>query len=411
MKNYIQEEDLRSFFSNDEIDILMKEGVIKYNGRKFYYENLRTLTAFVKYLLSAEVRNISFADKILDFSFYLFPNYSLTTNLAFYRSIQEKDYTDSFKYLKILLNCTNPFYQKFFRVVLFLMDYVTVVPDELKEKINSFKKNDYLLTEKELKSVKNGQKFQELYYAVIYNRFGRANNLLSSIRFEGEEANINTVLLKELITKAMNKRSDFNNFLVKLIKENNIIGAILFLEREKSERRICLRDKFVLKSLYDLASLDYRNAFCVKDCSEDANVYDAINAKNYEVAKKRLEVYETEEYSVLLKVINTILLRLEESKNNPNKVSLTDDEAMILFSKLLDSGVTVAGAAHILRLPIEKSLVFAMNIVDNLKMSGQMEKSDKLLTEIESIHLKSEDLVTLREQLKNEIISKSKHTI
>lgn len=377
--NYgVSKDNLDEFFTKEQLERLIKEGLIHDKEGKYFYSSIRNFTAFIKFLMSSKGDDSVLADSLLNFCFSTFPNYYPTTHMAFIKAIEENDYQSSFKYFEILLRCPNAYYSKLYRIILLLLDYITELPANLKTVLNGLRKEDFLSNEEEIRTQKNGALFQELYYSIIYSRFHKACTVLKRIRFEGNEAHQDTALILKLVNRALNKQKKYKNTLIELIKSGDIRGSIRCIEEERSFFG-SVRDKYMLYVLYDMERMKYLGTCEPQNCDDTCNIYDAIEARNYVFAKQMMEKLDNREsiLSILLDLI------IEEAKElEDKKVSLTSEGRINLVISLLDEGISILGITRIAWMSITEVFNLGLQRVSDLIEKRDINRAKAILIQL-----------------------------
>ena len=231
--NKITKKDLAKYnFLPNEIDeLLKKEYLIKKSS--YFVVNIKDL--FIKGKKNFNKQNFDMAYLYFEKCYELDPNHEPTNFYLFYYSISAGNYDKAFKYFEVMNNTDNPNYINDNNFYLYMLSFITDIPDKYSEKIKKMRIKDITvdLFDNRYGSIDSTNKIR---IAMYEKKHIYAANLFSEV-IQVENVIIHNKLLETLLNKVSEKRELYENNILNYInlkQYDEIIKLLLDIEQKQN---------------------------------------------------------------------------------------------------------------------------------------------------------------------------------
>lgn len=220
-------------------------------------------------------------------AFEINPDNMRACSMLLLLSLGNHDFDNFFKYLETLDKKDEKFSHKKFNLILYLINFLTKVP----EKYNNYLNN---LTVNDLYEKTNDEEINKYNKAVagdvFHQSFGHLIGLINT-RIDNNFLDEIELLIYKLVSKVANYHEEFNEKLITLIKVNNYEQALLLLEKkEKNDVLSKLHNiiKVIMKKMIDVK----KNNVTEVNVTKTSSVLEALENNNFKLALEIEQNYE-----------------------------------------------------------------------------------------------------------------------
>lgn len=328
-RDYLSTQDLLSFgFNKNDLTKMIEDGKLK-RPRRGYYEvgNVDGLFNYVKVLFGKRYRNTERAIKGLNKCVRLAPENKSIQTRVFLNSIYEEKYDDAFKAFEFLDKTDNDFYKQDNNFWLYLLSFITEVPEQYRERVKNMTFEDMMILD-------GDKRFTDKYTQnnLRRNAFNQRFKNARSMEIPEVDKKINYAISDKLLSYAVRQNIQDHNHLFELIFDGNYEEAISLLEGAKEYRGLNRNDNNILIVLKDLVSIMDGNLSEV-NYEEVSTLTRAINNHNYVRALEILDKYDSDNKNRTNKCLTHLINKyLDEVK----KLGVSDKKVMPVVTEEFD---------------------------------------------------------------------------
>ena len=310
-RDYLSTQDLLALgFNKNDLTKMIENGKLK-RPRRGYYEvgNVDGLFNYVKILFGKRFRNTERAIKGLNKCVRLAPENKSIQTRVFLNAIFEEKYDDVFKAFEFLDKTDNEFYKQDNNFWLYLLSFITEVPEQYKERIKNMTFEDMMILDGD-KRFSDKITQNNLRRNAFNQRFKNAR----SMEIPDTDKKINYAISDKLLSYAVRQNIEDHNHLFELIFDGNYEEAISLLEGAKEFRGLNRNDNNILIVLKDLVSI--MDGVIPEVNYEEVNaVTKAIKNHNLERALELLDKYDSDNKNRTNKCLTHLINKyLDEKK-------------------------------------------------------------------------------------------------
>lgn len=380
--------ELNSYGLNSkDLNVLIEEGKLE-RVKRGYYRFLAFNNLF-KYGIEL-IRNgkVEEATKCFLKCYELEPNNKDVCFRLILMYILNEDYEEAFKYFEIIMSNANNHYARDNNLFLYLLCYITDIPQEYKEYVRTFKKSDLELHPDD-RRYKGTHAHNKIRNAVFQDKFSYALKLFNEMHIK-VKLNIQNQILKTLLKQAATAKDRAREVLLELAKTKKYKEIVDYLKEEERKHKLNNLDCSILiiaeqltniidygiypenrgiESIGLFTNIDYGNYKAALQISNDYNERNNINCKedvlnillvdiNNLIEKKELELSAKEEEEERIEITST-------AEVNTNRSSTFQDVIKYLFNN--DLGNTFKSLASYLKTINQSKYEFL--VVNLIKLS------------------------------------------
>jgi len=280
--NRITNKDLAKYnFSSNEIDDLIKdEYLIKKNS--YLVVNIKDL--FIKGKKMFNKRNLDRAYLCFKKCYELDSTDEPTNFYLFYYSISDGNYDKAFQYFETMNITTNPNYINDNNFYLYMLNFITNVPDKYSEKLKNMRIKDITvdLFDNRYSSIDSANKIR---IAMYEKKFSYANTLFSEI-IQGENVLVYNKLIEILINRASDKQKAYENDILNLINKKKYEDIVNYLVNLEEKQNLSEVENWILKLAMQIKEIKTTLQVPEKQAKSHKSFNDVIENKNYFLALK-----------------------------------------------------------------------------------------------------------------------------
>lgn len=346
------QELLGAGFTNKDLTRLIESGKLKRVKRGLYeLENAQGLFKYTQILFSKRYRDLDRAKKGLKRCIEIEPdNGSIHTRL-FLDSIVTGDFEQALQSFQVMDKTDNQFYMRDQNLWLYMLSFVTELPEEYKQKVKNMKLVDVLTIEKD-KRYSDRLLQNRIRNAIFRHNFKEALEL-SKGSLPNCDKKIGSVITEKLLSKVIEVHVRDHDHLYDLISNCNYEEAEQLLLGAKELHGINPADEQFLVVLQDLISIIRDKKIPEVDYSKDiVSFNDALMAHDYTTLMKIYRCSSNRKFSKSSKFMGILLervdseiskLKLVNSNETPvaeevvEEVTPVNEEANTMFANIAAS--------------------------------------------------------------------------
>lgn len=334
-KDLLTTQDLLNIgFTNKDLTRLVESGKIKRVKRGYYeLDSVAGLLTYSKILSSKKVQNYERYRKALEKCAKLEPDNGSVQVRLLTNYLYQRDWENALKCFEVLDKTDNEFYKKDQNLWLYLMSFVTELPEEYKERVSKIKYEDIASINGDVrysdKALQN-----KIRSAIIFQKFNEAQDLISSSQ-ECKSKKPYAFVTKSLLTAAINANILGHNYIYELIDEENYSEVVRLLVGSMNIHGITLTDKQLLTLVQDLRLVLEEGRIPEVEASENEQSFSQV-IFNHDY-KKALQIYEERSQIKSNKYIGILLTKINEEIE---KLEIEESEKSKAASKGFNSVVS-----------------------------------------------------------------------
>lgn len=324
-------------FSSCDITNLINEEALKREKIDSYlFVDDKNLFKYGNILIS--LRKYDKAEKCFERCYKINP-FSYENNFQlFMRMVTHKNYDNAFKYLDNFLN--NSFYKSDIYFYLYLLSFVTDIPDKYKFYINK-------LTLSSIKISKSDDRYKrpklhnQLRQAVLNQRFWYAYKILGEI-LKCEKNNQEIEMIRILLHQVTKKQKEINNKLITLLKYQDYESIIKIIEDIEKFHNLNMIDEYILMLAKELEKINKTKVIPKIADGKSENVFDAIYNHDYVLALELSRKYNLkngidEEQNIIYCFLKEIVCLISKTQEN-GKYNV--EQNILKAMRLINSGIS-----------------------------------------------------------------------
>ncbi len=270
-------------FHAKDISDLIKEGKLQRLKRGYYsLLSIDDLFYYGKRLIS--MKEYEKATKCFLTCYQLNPQHLGSCFQLFLRSIQSKNYEKAFEYFEHFYESENENYNHDSNYYLYLLNIITELPEHHREYARYLKLSDISANYND-KRYSNHQLYNKIRISSLNQRFVLALRQLNEAIHENNGIiTVQDIVVKTLLTQAIEKQQETKKRIIKLINEKKYDEVIQFLQNMDTKHGLSRADQYTLVLIKDLTKIIKTGEIPKKQIFSTDKVLDAIEGKNYELA-------------------------------------------------------------------------------------------------------------------------------
>lgn len=334
-------------FNNHDIAKLVEEGKIR-RVRRGYYDLVECdgLFKYANVLFSKRVFNVERGKKALERCLEIDPTNGSVHTRLFNSALYSRDYDKVFEHFQVLDNKDKENYKKDLNLWLYLLSFITDVPEEYLSRVKNMQVSDVLTlsTDERYADKLNQNLFRN---SVIGNRLGEAEAVFSnSVEAKEKNKKIYTLITEKLLKDAIVCNSKKHDLIYTLIIKGYYHDAKSILEKESELHGLAGTDQFMLTIINDMIGLIEDGEIpCIeerKDKELGTYIDDVIRRHDYRRALELYNNYCVGDNSLNSKYLGIMLERINAEIYKAELVSEYDNKEYTLEEMLpLEENVVV----------------------------------------------------------------------
>lgn len=305
------QELLGAGFTNKDLTRLIESGKIKRVKRGFYeLENTQGLFRYTQILFSKRYRNLDRAIKGLKRCIEIEPENGSIHSRMFLNAIVTEDYEQALKSFAVMDKTDNQFYKRDQNLWLYMLSFVTDLPDEYKDRVKNMKVVDLITIEKDKRY--SDRLLQNKIRNAIFNHHFKEALELSKGKMPSSDKKLGSIITEKLLSKAIGVSVRDHEHLYDLISNCNYEEAAQLLLGAKELHGINPADEQFLVVLQDLIGIINEKKIPEVDTAKSISSFsDALMAHDYETLLKIYRSSSNRKFSKSSKFMGILLERVD----------------------------------------------------------------------------------------------------
>lgn len=336
-KELTTKELLELGLNSHDLTNLVNEGKLRRVRRGFYdLEKCDGLFNYANILASKKYKKYDRFQQAINRCLEIDPNNGKIHARLFLDSLHKNNFDQAIESIRVLSNGDNSAYTKDANLWLFLLSFITELPDDLKEKVSGLKLEDVLTREDDLR-YEDKLSQNKIRSNIMNYKFSQANDELNELNIKKKPIYI--LITEKLL--GMVKYYDMRN-------QHNI-GDLLVEGKYEEVRDLLIRDrdlhglsnsnKEILMILEDLISvINDKKIPEVENMPDSEYLFVEIQKHNYERALQLYRDFPVKNVSRSVKSVGLLLERINEEINKLKK----DDSRSLSVGSDIFVGITNA---------------------------------------------------------------------
>lgn len=336
-KELTTKELLELGLNSHDLTNLVNEGKLRRVRRGFYdLEKCDGLFNYANILASKKYKKYDRFQQAINRCLEIDPNNGKIHTRLFLDSLHKNNFEQAIESIRVLSNGDNVAYMKDANLWLFLLSFVTELPEDLKEKVSGLKLEDVLTREDDLR-YEDKLSQNKIRSNIMNYKFSQANDNLNELNIKKKPIYI--LITEKLL--GMVKYYDMRN-------QHNI-GDLLVEGKYEEVRDLLIRDrdlhglsnsnKEILMILEDLISvINDKKIPEVENIPDSDYLFVEIQKHNYERA---LQLYRDFPVKNVSRSVKSVGLLLERINEEINKLKMDDSRSLSIGSDIF-VGITNA---------------------------------------------------------------------
>lgn len=368
--------ELNSYGLNSrDINTLINQDIIRRKKRGFYeISNINFLYNYSRKLLKQKKyeKSQKCFEKILKIN----PNHFETNFDMFCQSICKDNYEDTYKYFDRIISTTSKFYHTDYNIYLYLLNFITEVPQKYARYTSCLRLEDLIIDEKDFR-YSDVNKYNNVINAMMQRKFSYALHLLNNIIEEKKYKTRQDIIIINLLYDVFMAEKEDKNNILNYVKEKDYDSIIKILDIKSKKVGLSFNEEIINILASDIKYFK-NNKYIPKPLKEERFSFrEAIDNYNYELAlnirKEYIETYNIscEEDSIYLLLNEICILKKELCLHSNKTIELEDDtkkEETVSVAKKEEIGnVTLNDVLNSLMAnDLEKNLVILKDYMLNI---------------------------------------------
>ena len=317
-KELTTKELLELGLNSHDLTNLVSEGKIRRVRRGFYdLEKCDGLFNYANILASKKYKNYERFHQALNRCLEIEPNNGKVHTRLLLDSLHKNNFEQAVESIRILSNSSNDAYKRDANLWLFMLSFVTELPDYLKKKVSSLKLEDVLTREDDLRY--DDKLSQNKIRSNIFNyKFSYASDDLNELNIKKKP--IYFLITEKLLSMVkyydMRNQQNISNLLIDG-KYEEVRGLLI---KDRDLHGLSVANKEILIILEDLIGvINDKKIPEVENMPDSDYLYVEIQKHNYERALQLYRDFPVKNVSCGVKSVGLLLERINEEINKLNK--------------------------------------------------------------------------------------------
>lgn len=312
-------------FTSKDLNDLIQNGSIERVKRGFYsLKDIDKLFYYGKKLIANKEHDK--ATLCFEKCYELNPNHLGACFQLFIRSIQDKNYERAFELYDKLSQSENEFYNIDLNFYLYLLSIITEVPEKNRDYARYLKLEDIRVLDND-KRYSNIQMQNKIRTAVLQRKFPYALKLLNDLTAKNGRLTIQDIVTKTLLLQVLNVETISKNLIADYINKKNYEEIVNHLLNKQQRHNLSIAEEYILKLTKQIIEIKTTSKVPCKDIVQTESLFEAIDAKNYDLAFKISADYNNNNNSIkmLLKDICSMINELNQ-KSSDEEVPVQEEK-------------------------------------------------------------------------------------
>ena len=338
-------------FNSTDINKLIDNNTIERVKRGFY--SFKDINSLFEYGIKlAKEKNYNISNKIFEKCYELNPNNYKYCLQFFTICIHERKYDKVFEIYERLYNLSSENEKIDLGYYMYLLNYITDIPDKYKEKVKSL---DYY----SIKIPSNDERYSDVMSynrirsAAIRGKFSSSCKILYTITINNKGYTLQDIIEKTLLVQTINEEKKSRNHVISLVNEKKYNEVIEYLERKKEKIKLNTIEEYIIRLAEDYLIIKNTSTIPKEKNIETDNLFEAISANKFDLAlrinndfnKKRNISNEDNTINIILTDICELIKSLKKNNNKEvcqNEKTYSDNYFMSLMSSLMNNDIDSA---------------------------------------------------------------------
>lgn len=274
-------------FNEDDIEELLDRGIISYIDDSTYkFEDVDGLFNVAEELLKDNKfqEGKSYLKKVLEMD----KEHNEAWNRLLFQSIKEQNYEEVFILLDCIPKTEKMYHEHDYIYYLYLMNFITNLPDKYQNYIKFLDFNSIEIPVNDTRF--EDRVWQNRIRLLTFNKkFSKALDEEYESLKEVDYITEADMIIKELLKQVVTSVKNLHNAVNIAIRKKDYQCAIEILSRRKAIHGLAVYDHYTLKLLQAYDMIDRLGVIPQIEETDIKTIFDAINAKDYELALKLCE--------------------------------------------------------------------------------------------------------------------------
>lgn len=395
-------------FNSYDISKLLEDATLTREKRGIYkFNDVNKLFYYGKFLVSQ--KGFSNGTKCFERCYEIDRTHSGVCFQLFLRAIQKEDYERAILLMEELDKNHNQFYRKDYNFYIFILNFLTTLPELYKKRVQRFKLKDLLITDND-KRYKNMEIHNKIRKLVFNQKFYNATNEVDLLfKYNKDNLSVQDIITKNLVKNISRDSYKKRQKMYALAETKDYKEIINVLEKKESEVSLSF-EEFIIKKLAEKLLLAQNGETFIKYTTNSYNLIITIENNDFFKAYKNREYFCAKNHisqsedliSFMLKDLITFS-KIKESNREENN-----------YSNILEDIKTLLNCGKIgLTLNLINDLLYVLNMRQYEKMISNLIEIDILESyncsnrTLKFIHglINKEAIINLKEFVENFILS------
>jgi len=258
----------------------------------------------------------------------------------FMRNVKIKNYDKAFEYLDKIFNSSNPFYNNDCDFYLYLLSFVTDVPEKYKAYSRCISFDNIKVSKKDTR-YENIKLHNQLRQAALNQKFGYAFKFFGDILKNGK-MNQELEIIRTFLSQITKVQKDNNIKIIELLRLKNYDAIIKVMGKIEERHNLNLIDEYIFIMAKDLKQIEETKMIPEIDKLNSNGMFDAIYNHDYVLALELSEKYNyknslTDDQNIIYCFLKEIVSLINKIQNE-KKVNV--EENVLKAMRLINSGMS-----------------------------------------------------------------------
>ena len=318
--------DLNSIdFTIEESDALIRSGLIEQTGDNTYcIQSVNDLYTYGKKCI--ELNDFELAKKCFEMCLELDPIHYESALQLFYYSVTESNYNKAFSYIDLMYENKDIHHINDTNFYLFLLGFITHVPDKYADIIRKIKYVDVCVYEgnHKYKNLDDENLMRrEVLHRNLTHALRKVNDLMGKKRF----LNFHEILTKKMLTKAADEEKKSQLYIYELVRNKKYEEVIKHLNEKPTKNNLSYFELNILSIVKDIIQIQTKKQIPEVESHNATQYHQAIRVRDYELALLMFSDVDKSQVSIKHETLNILLTEICSLINKTRK------EEQIMFKE------------------------------------------------------------------------------
>jgi len=258
----------------------------------------------------------------------------------FIRNVKIKNYEKAFEYFDKFFNSDNPFYNNDSDFYLYLLSFVTDVPEKYKAYSRCITFDDVKVSKKDTR-YENIKLQNQLRQAVLNQKFGYAFKFFGEILKNGRMTQ-ELEIIRTFLSQINKVQKDNNIKIIELLRLKNYDAIIKIMESIEERHNLNIIDEYVFIMAKDLKRIEKTKIIPEITNLRSNGMFDAIYNHDYVLALELSEKYNyknslTDDQNIIYCFLKEIVCLINKIQN---ETKYNVEENVLKAMRLINSGMS-----------------------------------------------------------------------